>query len=204
MLTARYHIASIMALFFALGIGIFIGGTLGQTWVRNTEDRVVDMLLDKYERQVAVNQELQKQIGSLQLIFREIDPVLKHKKILWIRPEDAKNELLSFIFQTVGAELAEQTLVMDKPAIEWKQDSMFVPDIILISSGEWHEQMMEELRKLQTETDSPSPVVVDVSAFAGSLHKPEGLADLMKYLKRLAEGDTSHAAANIGYSSGLE
>lgn len=204
MLTARYHTASIMALFFALGIGIFIGGTLGQTWVRNTEDRVVDMLLDKYERQVAINQELQKQIGSLQLIYREIDPALKHKKILWIRPEHAKNELLSFIFQTVGAEWAEQTMDGDKPAVGWKRDAMFVPDIILISSGESDRQVMEELRKLQAEADSPSPVVVDVSAFAGSLHEPEGLADLMKYLKRLAEGAASHATADIGYPAGLE
>jgi uncharacterized membrane protein YciS (DUF1049 family) len=56
MLSGKYHMGSLIAIFFALGIGILIGGSLGQKWMFQTEQHTLRILMDKYEGKLEENQ----------------------------------------------------------------------------------------------------------------------------------------------------
>lgn len=200
MLSTRYHIASIMAVFLALGVGILIGGTLGQKWMHEAEDSVVKMLMNKYDQQLSVNQELKKQLGSLQLIYRQLDPILQNKKILWIRPDDASNEMIAFIFKAAGADWRE---INPEPVTAAVSNSSSVPDIILISNVETHELLLNEMQRLQENGDASVPMVLDVSAQFSNLDEPEEVVNFIFHLKQLTEGD-NHAATDFNYHTGME
>lgn len=98
---------SLVAIFFALGIGILIGGSLGQKWMFQTEQHTLSILMDKYEGQLDENQKLHKDINALQLMQRTVAPMLEHKRILWIRPHTLQNDILAQMMVSAGAEWFE-------------------------------------------------------------------------------------------------
>lgn len=183
MLTSKYHMSTIIAIFFALGIGILIGGTLGQTWMVQTENRIVDTLMTRYENQISVNQLLQKQLGSLQLMNQTAAPILKNQKVVWIRPNEEHNELLPFVMKSAGVEWIEQTSF----------DSLSAPDIILIS----------EPFKIQQIDEQFQSKVIDVHPKSLKFDDPQEAVDFILYLKQITEEDT-HAAFGIYRYPGLE
>jgi hypothetical protein len=202
-LSTKYHIASVMAIFFALGLGILIGGTLGQKWMNEAEHNVVDMLMEKVEEQATLNRELQKQMGSLQLMYRQIDPILQRKKILWVRPETEKNNMLSFMLQAVGAEWIEEYTVRKNEEHSLKQ--MFTlgawPDIILTSDESTKSKISNEL--MTSAGESPPdrfPVVIDVSKHYPDLNDPEALVHFMMYLRQITESEAEQRATVDYYS----
>lgn len=207
---------SIVAIFFALGIGILIGGTLGQQWMFQTEQHTVSLLMDKYEGQLKENHKLQKHLGSLQLMQRTLAPIFENKRILWIKPPLVENEMLAQMMNSAGAvwtetetdswiKRVENSDVMgDKP-----------PDMIVISdpkAAQLFNTAMQE-KELPQPLVTAYPQVVDVSAEQLALNEPEQIVDFIIYLKQMlkpGEGldgyDTDTTAANRGidYHSGTE
>lgn len=208
MLSTRYHIASIMGIFFALGVGILIGGTLGQRWMHEAENHVVDKLMRKYEAQLAINQDLEKRLGSLQMMYKASTPLLHQRKVWWIRPDEHKNEMLGFVFRAAGAEWVEKNSDMsaafanageiDDPEIQ------SLPDIILLSNSEAKQHWIDEMQFRQSVAKSSFPVVIDLDSRFTELNKPEQLVDFVLYLKRLMEGEEASAATHFDRDSRME
>lgn len=197
MLSTKYHIASVMAIFFALGLGILIGGTLGQKWMTDAEHNVVNMLMEKVETQSTLNQELQKQVGSLQLMYKQMNPIFHRKKILWVRPENVETPLLSFMLQAVGAERIEEYTLRKETAeaLSHKFKSEGWPDIILTSDEATRSAVSNELMATGNHAVAEYyPVVIDVSKHYPDLNDPEGLVNFMMYLRQLTEAEASQRA----------
>jgi hypothetical protein len=98
---------SLVAIFFALGIGILIGGSLGQKWMFQTEQHTLRILMDKYEGKLEENHKLHKEMNGLQQMQRTVAPLLENKRILWIRPHSLQNDMLAQIMKSAGADWVE-------------------------------------------------------------------------------------------------
>jgi len=195
-LTARYHIASLMAVFLALGIGIFIGGTLGQKWMDQAEHGLIRVLMARYENQVALNRELEKRLDSLETVYRRWNPELQRKKVVWIRPDDERNDLLAYAFTAAGADWVEASAEA-ADLRGWTEAGARRPDIILISGNGVRERIYAEWEELFGDESGPGadrPVIIDVGTF-DRLEDPEQIATFLDFLKRLTEGGADHGAA---------
>ncbi|MEX1030920.1 MAG: copper transporter [Paenibacillaceae bacterium] len=107
LLSGKYHMGSLIAIFFALGIGILIGGSLGQKWMFQTEQHTLRILMDKYEGKLEENQKLHKDMNALQLMQRTVAPLLEHKRILWVRPHSLENDMLAQMMISAGVDWVE-------------------------------------------------------------------------------------------------
>jgi hypothetical protein len=195
LLTTRYHIGSIIAIFVALGIGILIGGTLGQKWMHQTENSIVELLMERYEQQLTFNQLLQKQIGSLQLMNQTVSPIFHHKKIVWIRPQSEKNEVLPLAMKAAGADWVEKNsdMVFAKSDLDFENT---LPDIIMISDPEISKRLTVFFDEWRSSGKQFVPKVIDVSSERLDWNKPEDVVNFVLYLKKVIE-EESHAT--IGY-----
>ncbi len=205
MLTSKYHIGSIVAIFFALGIGILLGGTLGQKWMFHTEDNIVRTLMDKYEAQAAENQRLQKQIGSLQLMNQALSPVLEHKTIWWVHPGGEKNEMLEAIMTSAGAEwvdrAADGLFPYGRDEEAWSRAASR-PDIIVVSDPAALRRLRAELGNRAAE-GGPVPQIIDVGDRGLRLDEPQAIVDFILFLRKMIE-EEPHAAVGVYRYSGLE
>lgn len=144
MLTFRYHFGTIIAIFIALGLGMMIGGTVGQKWIASTEQELIQLLVKKVDKVTERNQSLeismtalndqlknaQKQVDAL--LSRSIHRVLEGKKVLWIHPPGVSQNEISMAIQAAGGVLDESLLPLAnlQPPIQ--------ADIVLFSSeGEY-------------------------------------------------------------------
>lgn len=142
MVSGKYHIGSIVAVFFALGVGIVIGGTLGQQWMFQTEQHTVGLLMDKYERQIDENRRLREDEASWLVMQQAIAPVLEDKRVWWVRPEHADNALLPQMMAAAKAQWIEtrlrrpqraETVAADEEDRAVAAGETDVPDLIVIS-----------------------------------------------------------------------
>lgn len=67
MISLRYHIITLVAVFLSLGLGIILGGSIGQNWINEKQQTLLVGLEDKYDQAVKSNNMLQKQIQELSL-----------------------------------------------------------------------------------------------------------------------------------------
>lgn len=207
MLTSKYHIASLIAIFIALGIGILLGGTLGQQWMHETERNLVKILVEKYDRQVSLNQLQQKQIVSLQMMNQSTEPILEHKKIVWIRPSTVKNEMLEVVMKSAGADWTEQNADALEAfwAAETDSGSEPPPDIIVVSDPQAAEAVANWYGNDNGEHSAhgSAPKVIDVSANKRQLTEPKQIVDFILYLKKIIR-EESHETFSYYHYTGVE
>ncbi len=67
MITLRYHIATIIAIFLSLGVGILLGAVTGQQWLSEQEQDLLLNLEQKYESALESNRQLEYQLQELNL-----------------------------------------------------------------------------------------------------------------------------------------
>lgn len=205
MLTSRYHIGSIIAIFIALGIGILVGGTLGQQWMHQTEQNLVAMVMEKYDKQVMENQKLQKQVGSLELMSQSITPILDHKKIIWIRPQSLKNDMLPLIMKSAGADFSEQNStgfkLLSEGGLNHKQFSS--ADILIISDPSIADPLKQVVQEWKIGDEGMLPIVIDFSSHQEKLNEPQDIVDFVQYLKHIIEEETN-AAVSFYHYPGME
>lgn len=70
MIHIRYHLLSLAAVFFALGVGILLGGTAGRSLYASGEQEVLAKMEAKYDRALKSNSELRQQMNRL---LREVE-----------------------------------------------------------------------------------------------------------------------------------
>lgn len=62
LITNKYYITTIIAIFLSLSLGILIGGTLGQQWINNNQQKLVSYFKAKSEELQKTNQDLEKKM----------------------------------------------------------------------------------------------------------------------------------------------
>lgn len=71
MLSTRYHLFTIISIFLSLGIGIVLGGSLGQQWLTEKQHILMDQLVNRYDEQLAKNRKLTRDMYELQQTINE-------------------------------------------------------------------------------------------------------------------------------------
>lgn len=217
MLTTKYHIGSLISIFLALGLGILIGGTLGQKWLSHTESHLVDQVMARYEMQIERSQQLEKQISYLQLVNQQLAPVLQNKKVLWIRSKPMDNEWLDFMMESTGLKW-EQALwngeaTPQQLAQHWKNKNL---DLVILSpplSKLWSEQRGQaEHNQLNEQYPSSSTMGTEMSSSPKLMflqpenevfEKPEQVVQFFQEVKSALE-DGSRASVYINSHSSLQ
>lgn len=71
MISTRYHLFTVISIFLSLGIGILLGGSLGQHWLSEKQQTLVSQLEDHYDRQLQKNRKLQADYQKIERAFQE-------------------------------------------------------------------------------------------------------------------------------------
>ncbi|WP_054949534.1 copper transporter [Numidum massiliense] len=69
MISTRYHLFTVMAIFLSLGVGILLGGSLGQKWLSEQKQSLMAQLERRYEEQVTRNRQLVKEKKAAHTLY---------------------------------------------------------------------------------------------------------------------------------------
>ena len=182
---------SLIAIFFALGIGILIGGSLGQQWMFQTEQHTLSVLMEKYENQMEENQKLHKDVSSLQLIQQTVVPLIEDKRIVWIRPQSLQNDMLAKMMISAGVDWEETE------ADSWLADRNTVSSVSGTNGA-------NEVELQEAESDSEQTDMIIIS-------DPQQIDVFRRLSSQLKEGDlneyteqASSAPEGIDHRTGVE
>ncbi|GAB7386177.1 hypothetical protein BSNK01_00120 [Bacillaceae bacterium] len=139
MVTFRYHFITVMAVFLALGVGILVGGSIGQQWLNEKQQALLQRLERRYTEAVKSNEQMQGQLADLtkkieqtnqefvSILTQKYAPELKDKNVLlWFEGTEPPLALQGML-QSVGMRVFQPQDVRKMPAL---------PDLILYFSGE--------------------------------------------------------------------
>lgn len=96
MITNRYYITTIIAIFLSLSLGILLGGTLGQQWINDNQKNLITHYEQKAKQLAIDKEELSQQNEELNIFYEKLKEDYKNlftdsiansiegKKILWI------------------------------------------------------------------------------------------------------------------------
>lgn len=114
MINFRYHFITIAAIFLALGIGILLGGTAGQSWLTAKEQEILSNMERKYNQALRSNNEMKQQINQL---IAQVD--------------QNNHEVIHLMTAQYAEDLQGQTIYV------WQSDSMDLKKIqhVLNSAG---------------------------------------------------------------------
>lgn len=71
MITTRYHLVTVISIFLALGVGILLGGSLGQQWLSEKQQSLMTQLEQRYDEQLAHSRKLSADIEKVRQAYRE-------------------------------------------------------------------------------------------------------------------------------------
>lgn len=164
MLSTRYHLSTIVAIFFALGIGILLGGSLGQQWLSDRQQALVERLERRYEEVQERSHQLEKRIGALQsavlagrkqnrdLLRNAVKDQLFGRHILLIGGESDRVESLSETIRWAGGRVSH---VPDLTEIPVNADAILFLDGL--TDSRWKNDVMKRVK-----TGLTLPVIVQV------------------------------------------
>ncbi|RKD25597.1 hypothetical protein BEP19_01245 [Ammoniphilus oxalaticus] len=130
MISLRYHIITIAAVFLSLGLGIILGGSIGQNWINEKQQTLLVGLEEKYDQALQSNAKLQNQIQELSgrieqaneefsaFVSKGFMPDLQEKTIgLWMN-QGLKDEFIRPFLESVGMKviLIDESLPSPLPA----------------------------------------------------------------------------------------
>lgn len=144
MITNRYYIITIIALFLSLTLGILIGGTLGQQWINNSQQKLISYYEEKVEKLTIEKNELMKLnnqlntnneiiINDYQKLFdSSIADIISGTKILWVNDSDYSYKNLQRTVELAGAEI--EVLTNDRLAFnqEFNKNNILMSDFDVI------------------------------------------------------------------------
>jgi hypothetical protein len=130
--SARYHAASLAAVFLALAVGLLIGAEFGDELVNNTAHNLEEGLkgdLEEADARIAgLEEELSRQLRFADSVY----PALAAETLpgrslalvaLGARPEDVREDVLAALEPT-GAELTQLAVVRDPPNLDQLADEL--------------------------------------------------------------------------------
>jgi hypothetical protein len=122
MIHIRYHLITVMAIFLALGVGILLGGTAGQSWFALKEQEFLSSMEDKYDKALKSNNELKQKLNQLIVQIERSNEEVLHlmavryaedlqgsKVYVW-HPETVEVGFLKRILLSVGVEVIPYTV----------------------------------------------------------------------------------------------
>ncbi|MBP1933555.1 copper transporter [Ammoniphilus resinae] len=119
MITLRYHFLTITAIFLSLGLGIILGGSIGQHWIYEKQQALIVGLEKKYDKALQSNEELKNQLHELTMRIDETNrefstfvsndylPDLQGQQIGIWKQEGMDAKQLIDLFTSVGMEIVE-------------------------------------------------------------------------------------------------
>lgn len=148
MISTRYHLFTVISLFLALGIGILIGGSLGQQWLSEKQHVLVDQLEQHYLLQQEKNRLLTEKYNEVNEAY--LAAKSKTDELLRVSLKGSLANRYFLLFSTNN----ERALRLQK-MIEWAgghvklQPSLnYLPvetDGIILFGDEFNDQMDGEL-----------------------------------------------------------
>jgi len=129
MIHIRYHLITIGAIFLALGIGILLGGTAGQSWFAMTQKEFLSSMEAKYDKALKSNNELKQQLNQLiiqversneeviHLMAARYAEELQGAKVYVWHPAEVNIDLLKRLLLSVGVEVLPYQA--DAPLNQW-------------------------------------------------------------------------------------
>lgn len=112
----RYHLITIAAIFLALGLGILLGGTVGQTWFAYTEKGFLSSMELKYDKALKSNNELKQQVQALIVQVERSNEEVFH--LMAIRYAEALQGQKVFVWHAPEESIDLLTRVMDKVGVQ--------------------------------------------------------------------------------------
>lgn len=161
MIQIRYHLITIAAIFLALGIGILLGGTAGQSWFELKEREFLTSMEAKYDKALKSNNELKQQLNQLIVQIEQSNQEVIHlmavryaedlngKKVYVWHPDELRIDSLKRILLTVGVEVLPYqpgSLPVDWPLLVFGAEK-----------PEWLQQLPSEYEWLHVENLPDSP-----------------------------------------------
>lgn len=135
MINIRYHFITIASIFLALGIGILLGGTTGQSWFTEKEREFLVNMEKKYNQALKNNNELKQQVNRLILevernneevihlmVARYAEDLHGEKLYVW-QADSIDTNGLKRIFDPIGIKLipyhpeVDQKKTLDSPLL---------------------------------------------------------------------------------------
>lgn len=138
MITFRYHVITVIAIFLSLGIGIFIGGSIGQQWLNEKQMDILHRLETKYEEALNRNKMMQERLNRvshemakanddfLNILVQKFEPTLKGRDVLFLGARTEQTEPLENLLQSIGMHVHH-----DRRSLNGE-----VPDLVFSFSGE--------------------------------------------------------------------
>jgi Copper transport outer membrane protein, MctB len=136
MIHFRYHLLSLISVFLALGVGILLGGTAGQSWFALGEQEVLTRMEAKYDQALKSNNDLKLQMNRMLkemeqsnqdvihlMAMRYANDLQGSKVYYWHSPE-LKLERIAQVMNSVGIELVpykEKGALTDGPLLLFTQ-----------------------------------------------------------------------------------
>lgn len=114
LITNRYYITTIIAIFLSLSLGILIGGTLGQQWINDNQQKLIAHYQAKAEEMQKNNEELTKQNKELESRYQKTEKdfsvlfsastahLIDGRKLLWVNDSNQKFESLRRSIELAG------------------------------------------------------------------------------------------------------
>lgn len=112
MLSNRFQLSIIAAVFFALGIGILLGGTLGGQWLNNRQQVLVNRLEKRFSQEHQYRRDLEKKVAQLRSAMDE-----RKKQNQLLTQQLIKNQLNDRYILLVGGDDNLQRIVEQR--ISW-------------------------------------------------------------------------------------
>jgi len=148
MIDLRYHIATVAALFLALGLGIFIGSTfISDAILIKEQEQLIVRLEKEFDKLRDDNRSLKASLANFQEILnaydelgKEIFPVLAQNKLarksigLIVTNPDFNTEEFIEVLMEAGAENVYQVRIAKEFFLQDQSENL-VPDIIAIIVG---------------------------------------------------------------------
>jgi hypothetical protein len=125
----RYHILTLVAVFLSLGLGLLLGGTLGEQVIVKQQTQLLQKLEDRYTQSKADNAKLQKQSQDLTQQTTELQSVMAQvgghyvrdklagQKVAVLQLQPADLSSLRDTLEAAGANLSASAELRDVPAL---------------------------------------------------------------------------------------
>jgi Copper transport outer membrane protein, MctB len=177
MIHFRYHLLSLISVFLALGVGILLGGTAGQSWFALGEKEVLTRMEAKYDQALKSNNDLKQQMNRMlkemeqsnqdviHLMAMRYANDLQGSKVYYWHSPDVKLERITQVMNSVGIELVPYKAtgaLSDGPLLLFAQTKpdwltqlpmnsrwLHLEQVPVTPASQW--ELLESVQKLLTE-----------------------------------------------------
>lgn len=161
MINLRYHLVSITAIFLALGIGILLGGTIGQSWFSAKHQDFLLSIEEKYDTALKSNNELKQQVKQLiQQVEKSNEEVLH---LMAVRYADDLMGKKLYVWQSAAISDSELTRILHSVGVATQpfEPTRVNTELPLLIVGKelpaWIEQLPEQMTWIHYQHEPTTP-----------------------------------------------